>query len=160
RTIADGIERQPHPVVDAAMPTRPPPVGALRSRRSRRAHVLRRHIAALHGSAAAVDDERLDARIGSRSLNVDAGLQYGDLAVRYGLHRTYQGDLPYATIREIFRRFDPPAQATLLDLGCGYGRLVFYGALLRGARVTGIELVCERVKEAQRVQRSLGLRGV
>ncbi|HSK76359.1 MAG TPA: class I SAM-dependent methyltransferase [Thermoanaerobaculia bacterium] len=118
---------------------------------------LKRSISALHRSGDPIDDDDLDARIGLSPSAAEPRETLGDLLVTYGQHRLYRADLPYAVLRDLFRLLDLPAGATLLDLGSGYGRVAFYGYLLLGARVCGIELVRERVAEARRAQQRLGL---
>ncbi len=121
---------------------------------------LRRRIARLHASEAPIDDRDLDARLGlaiPAQLPVDSWL---GLLMRYGHHRIDQADLPYSLFRQLYRRLELPAGEILLDLGSGYGRAAFYGALLSQARVHGIELVRERVEEARRVRARLGLETV
>jgi SAM-dependent methyltransferase len=118
---------------------------------------LKRSIAALHWSDDPIDDDALDARIGLSPSAAEPRASLGDLLVTYGQHRLDRADIPYSNLRDLFRLLDLPAGATLLDLGSGYGRVAFYGHLLRGARVCGIELVRERVDEARRAQQRLGL---
>ncbi|HEY6324057.1 MAG TPA: class I SAM-dependent methyltransferase [Thermoanaerobaculia bacterium] len=102
-------------------------------------------------------DADLDARIGLR-VGVDGSARsWLDLLGAYGQHRIDQADLPYWVFRELFRRLEVPEEEVLLDLGSGYGRVAFYGVLLRETRVHGIELVRERVDEALRVRDLLGL---
>lgn len=118
---------------------------------------LKRYVASLHRSDDPIDDEALDARIGLSPSAAEPRETLGDLLVTYGQHRLYRADIPYSNLRDLFRLLDLPAGATLLDLGSGYGRVAFYGHLLLGARVCGIELVRERVAEARRAQQRLGL---
>jgi SAM-dependent methyltransferase len=119
---------------------------------------LRRHIAALHRSEEPIEDADLDTRIGLRVAGPEPSL--GDLLLRYGHHRVERGDMSYDTIRQLFHKLEAPLATPLIDLGSGYGRIGFYGALLAGIRYWGIELVRERVDEARRVQAALGLRGL
>lgn len=121
---------------------------------------LKRSISALHRSDGPVDDDALDARLGLSPSAAEPRKSLGDLLLTYGQHRLYRADLPYTIIRDLFRLLGLPAGASLLDLGSGYGRVAFYGHLLLGARICGIELVQERVAEARRVQQRLGLTGL
>lgn len=118
---------------------------------------LRRRIARLHASDAPIDDRDLDARIGLVIPDPPPAHLWLDLLLEYGHHRIDQADLPYSLFRQLYRRLDLPAGEVLLDLGSGFGRAAFYGALLCDARVHGIELVRERVAEARRVRAHLGL---
>jgi DNA-binding winged helix-turn-helix (wHTH) protein len=121
---------------------------------------LKRHIAELQASDEPIGDWALDALLGLAPEQAEDGISLGDLLLRYGQHRVALGDLPYAVLRDLFRRFELPPGSTLLDLGSGYGRVAFYGHLLTGIRVYGIELVAERVAEARRIQQRLGLSGL
>jgi SAM-dependent methyltransferase len=118
---------------------------------------LRRHVACLHATDEPIADADLDARIGLRIGADGSARSWLDLLVAYGHHRIDQADLPYSLFRVLFRRLEVPAGEVLLDLGSGYGRIAFYGALLRETRVHGIELVQDRVDEALRVRERLGL---
>ncbi len=118
---------------------------------------LRREVARLHAGDEPIDDPGLDARLGLRIEEAEAVRSWTDRLLAYGHHRLNQADLPYAVFRELCRRIEPPPDEVLLDLGSGYGRLGFYGSLLRGGRIHGIERVQERVDEASRVRDRLGL---
>jgi len=118
---------------------------------------LRRHVARLHASDEPIADADLDARIGLRVGTDGSVRSWLDLLAAYGHHRIDQADLRYSVFRELFRRLQVPEGEVLLDLGSGYGRVAFYGGLLRETRVHGIEIVRERVDEALRVRDRLGL---
>ena len=122
---------------------------------------LREHVAVLHGSSDPIDDDALDRRIGLRLEESEPTESLGDLLLAYGNHRIERGDLPYAVIRELYHRLPPGGEGPLVDLGCGYGRIGFYGSLLLpGLRFRGIELVRQRVTEGRRVRDALGLAGL
>jgi DNA-binding winged helix-turn-helix (wHTH) protein len=121
---------------------------------------LKRHIAEIHASDNPIDDRALDAHLGLAPERAEDGISLGDLLLRYGQQRVAPGDMPYTVLRDLFRRFELPPGTTLLDLGSGYGRVAFYGHLLTGMRVCGIEIVAERVAEARRIQQRLGLSGL
>jgi SAM-dependent methyltransferase len=121
---------------------------------------LRRRIARLHASDEPIDDGELDTCIGLAIPTVLPVRGWLDLLMRYGHHRIDQADLPYSLFRQLYRRLELPPGELLLDLGSGYGRAAFYGALLSKARVHGIELVHERVEEARRVRARWGLDSV
>lgn len=72
---------------------------------------------------------------------------------RYGgLEQTYYEGTSYERIREILNALGLKASDVVYDLGCGYGRLVFYGALTTEAQFRGIELVPERVRAARAIK--------
>jgi SAM-dependent methyltransferase len=64
---------------------------------------------------------------------------------------------PYPVCRGFFCRTSPSADDLVVDLGCGSGRLVLYGALLSPARLRGIELDRGRFEVARRAVEQLGL---
>ncbi len=81
-----------------------------------------------------------------------------ELEERYdGLEQTYYEGTSYERIREIFRALKLTAGDVVYDLGCGYGRLVFYGALTTEAQFRGVELVPERVRAARAVKERLAI---
>ena len=121
----------------------------------------------IHHSNAVLNDEAIDAAIGLEITNVEEKLDFIDLVLCYGQHRLYQGDIPYNFIRELYTRLGVCTRLSnfrishILDLGSGYGRLVFYGALLwPDIHFCGIEMVLERVLEAQKVSKILDLKSV
>ena len=65
--------------------------------------------------------------------------------------------MSYSIIRDMYHMLNVQPQTPLVDLGCGYGRIGFYGALLWNQSLHGIEIVPERVAEARRVQQEVGL---
>ena len=112
---------------------------------------------AVHASNDATDDHLLDAALGLERERVESELSLGKLLVTHGNHRMEAGDVPYSLIRDVYRALDLPKRTPIVDLGSGYGRVGFYGAILWAQPVHGIEIVAERVQEAQRVQQNLGL---
>ncbi|MBO9665473.1 MAG: methyltransferase [Bdellovibrio sp.] len=59
---------------------------------------------------------------------------------------------PYTEIRSILKLLDPKADETVVDLGCGYGRMGFVlGLHYPQVNFVGYELVDERVREGNRV---------
>jgi precorrin-6B methylase 2 len=124
----------------------------------------RRLILALDAAAEPIDDPALDAALGLRIAEVEGRLNTLALLDRYGVQRFAQGDLSYAVVRSFYRAIGPELRRRpaprLLDLGSGYGRFGFYGALRHGLTVHGLELVAERAAEAARAAAALGLSGL
>ena len=83
-------------------------------------------------------------------------------AVRFRLGETIQGEppvadgahvylsLPFETMRAILRRTGLDSKDTLVDLGCGKGRLLLVGSLFHPATVIGIELSSRLAEIARR----------
>lgn len=121
----------------------------------------RRLIARLDATDAAIDDLALDRALDLRIAAVEARLDTLRLLERHGVQRFDQGDLSYGVVRVFYRALAPEIDRRpglrLLDLGSGYGRFGFYGALRHGLTVHGVELVSERAVEAARAARALDL---
>lgn len=69
---------------------------------------------------------------------------------------TYQGT-PYNYIRYFLNFINPGEEEVIYDFGCGYGRIVLYGAITRKSRFRGIEIVPERAKKAEIIKNFLKL---
>jgi hypothetical protein len=108
-------------------------------------------------SSGPTDDAAIDAALGLRRAAVEAPLDLASLLVKYGQHRMESADSAYSYIRDLFQALPADPPAPVLDLGSGYGRIGFFGALAWSRAVTGIELVQERVVEANRVRDDLKL---
>jgi len=108
-----------------------------------------------------LDDQVLDAALGLRIAAVEGRLDTLRLLDRHGVQRFDQGDVPYDIVRAFYRALSPEIARRpglrVLDLGSGYGRFGFYGALRHGLSVHGLELVVERAQEAARAAQALGL---
>jgi SAM-dependent methyltransferase len=107
--------------------------------------------------SAVARDVHMDRRIGLDIERVEAQLTFLSLVDRYGSRYTAPNDHSWLLHAELWRRMNQLGVRSVLDLGAGYGRLLFYGALVHGTSGTGIEIVAERVREARRVGRALGL---
>lgn len=111
-----------------------------------------------------IADDALDAALGLRIAQVESRLDTLSLLDRYGVQRFDQGDLGYEVIRAFYRTLAPEIARRpglrLLDLGSGYGRFAFWGALGHGLTAHGLELVAERAGEAERAACRLGLTGL
>lgn len=105
----------------------------------------------------ATDDDGLDALLDLNRAGVESGLSWGRLLAAHGRQRLEAADLGYRVVRDVYRSLGLNPAETIVDLGCGYGRLGLFGAVLWEQRYEGIEIVAERVTEAGRVQRELGL---
>ncbi|TCS15054.1 methyltransferase domain-containing protein [Caulobacter sp. BK020] len=121
----------------------------------------RRLIQAVDRDDASIVDAQLDAALGLRITAVEARLDTLRLLDRHGVQRFDQGDLAYDVVRAFYRALEPEIRARpglrLLDLGSGYGRFGLYGGLRHDLVAHGLELVPERVEEAARAARALGL---
>lgn len=104
-----------------------------------------------------VPDQIVDAAIGLRIRAIEDRLDLSSLLQRYGPRFFEEGDLHWRYMAELWREIERLPISRVLDLGSGYGRLVFFGAICVRLEVMGIELVEERVREATRVRDNLGL---
>ncbi|RLB61426.1 MAG: hypothetical protein DRI90_11375 [Deltaproteobacteria bacterium] len=64
---------------------------------------------------------------------------------------------PYPVCRALFHTTAPQSRDLVVDLGCGSGRLVLYGALCTSARFLGVELIGQRCAAGQRTVTRLSL---
>jgi SAM-dependent methyltransferase len=102
-------------------------------------------------------DDQIDSLLGIDTAAIESGLDAFSLLRRHGIRFMNRGDLDWHQLATLWRLLDDLHVVRALDLGSGYGRLVFFGAIVCGVDVTGIELVAERVSEANRVCRMLHL---
>lgn len=117
---------------------------------------IRNHVRSLHRSSRPIDDRELDALLGivekeDRLDPIALVLEHGNESID-----AYDGS-PYEVAREAVRRLAPKRGDVLYDLGCGYGRVVLWAALVSEAEIRGIDLVAQRLAPAQRAIRRLGL---
>ncbi len=118
--------------------------------------MLARRLGEYHRGGRRYSNADIDALIGIRRDSTEARLDFTDLILTYGHHRVDTGDFPYRIIRRAFRRLAGYSWSSLLDIGCGYGRVLFYAAALFECRGYGIELIAERAREAARVRQHRG----
>jgi hypothetical protein len=85
-----------------------------------------------------------------------------DLSVnkQYSGEQSIYEPTDYNRIRAFMRLINPTTGDVIYDLGCGYGKVVFYGALVSEALFKGIELIPERVNECEKLKNILGLTNV
>lgn len=99
----------------------------------------------------------IDSLLGIDTVAIESGLDTFSLLRLHGIRFMNQGDLDWHQLATLWRLLEDLEITRVLDLGSGYGRLAFYGAIVCGVDVTGIELVAERVREANRVSQALRL---
>lgn len=111
-----------------------------------------------HCGEADYPDATLDRLLGIAPYASEQRVNEQRLVEHFGNEQyTYEGT-PYAFLRLFLYTIQPTQRDVVYDLGCGYGRMVFYGALTTPARYTGIEIVPQRVAEAQFVIHRLNLK--
>ncbi|HEY0371712.1 MAG TPA: class I SAM-dependent methyltransferase [Thermoanaerobaculia bacterium] len=117
---------------------------------------IRAYVRELHRSARPIDDREVDALLGITE--EEERLDPFELVLEHGneLIDAYDGS-PYEVAREAVRRLQPKRTDVLYDLGCGYGRVVLWAALVSEAEVRGVELVPVRATLAQHAIRRLRL---
>jgi hypothetical protein len=82
------------------------------------------------------------------------------LARRYPGESTVAVPTPYPLCRGLFQALAPTDEDVFVDLGCGAGRVVLYGAITTPATFRGVELVEERAAMARHAAERLGLERV
>lgn len=65
---------------------------------------------------------------------------------------------PSTYIQNFLDQFKPKAGETVYDLGCGFGKVVIFGALNSEALFKGIEIVGERAQKAEKIREVLGIK--
>lgn len=68
----------------------------------------------------------------------------------------YEGT-DYRHARDILRFIKPSEDDVVYDIGSGYGRFVFYGALTTNAQFRGIELIKRRHENAEKIKKDFGI---
>ena len=71
----------------------------------------------------------------------------------------YEGT-SYHTIRKIFEKLEPQQDDIIYDIGSGYGRFCFYGALTTDAKFKGIETVAGRYEKTQNIKKDFDISNV
>ncbi len=99
-----------------------------------------------------LSDLLLDTLLGVQEQDIEQFIDHQILEERYGIEQYIYEGRPYDYCRRFLHVLQPTDQDKVYDLGCGYGRVVFYGALTTPAYYTGIELVPERVINANRIK--------
>ena len=130
------------------------------SSRSLRVEKLSSLFQAWHQSNQPLDDHDIDRLLGFRCEAVEARLRIGKLLLEFGDELMFYEPTPYARIRRLLRGLKPEKPNVFYDLGAGYGRVLIYGGLTSNATFRGIEVVPQRVAEADRVRERLNLRNV
>lgn len=121
---------------------------------------VRSFIARLHTSEGDIDSLAMDDLIGIGPEKNEGNIDTDELEERYGHEQyTYHGT-PYDLIRGFLRNLNLSKNDVLYDLGCGYGRIPLYGAMTTPAKYRGIEIVRERVAEANAVKNKFQLGNV
>jgi len=121
---------------------------------------IRNLLAQLHGSDDQMDSVAIDDLIGIKPEQVERDVDMRGLEQQYGHEQfTYQGT-SYELIRQFLKELNLTDQDVLYDLGCGYGRIPLYGAMTTPGKYRGIEIVPERVVEANTVKDKLKLDNV
>lgn len=98
----------------------------------------------MHLSNDKLDDDYLDSLIGIQPKK-DKLEDYHDYQTEFGVEQFIYEGTPYSMIREFLSFLKPSKKDIIYDLGSGYGRIVFYGALATPAFYKGIEIIPERI---------------
>ena len=129
---------------------------------NKKAKKIAKKIKKIQQSGKVPADDLLDHLLDIRIHKVEKKLSLPKLLIEYGPdHRIYQGDNSYYYIQRLFKKLAPFRPKSILDLGSGYGRVLFYGALLwKDVDFYGVEIVPERVKATKKGSKRLGLSSV
>ena len=122
--------------------------------------LIRNIVQGLHTSGEVIDDKLLD-RLLTLDYSVDDKTDADKLESRYKQETLYLNDgagvqTQYRYIRDFIRMISPKETDIVYDLGSGFGRVGYWGALTSPARFKGIELIEPRVEECNRVKQRIG----
>lgn len=121
---------------------------------------IRNLLTQLHASDEKIDSSTIDKLIGIVPDKIERNVDIRRLEEQYGHEQyPYQGT-PYEIIRGFLKELNLSEDDVLYDLGCGYGRIPLYGAMTTPAQYRGIEIVPERVVEADAVKDKFKLNNV
>jgi SAM-dependent methyltransferase len=115
----------------------------------------RKVIGAYHRGEREVSGGQLDAALGLAPRARPDEQQRAERAHRG--QSTVDVPTPYAICRGLFQALALGEDDTFVDLGCGTGRVILYGALVTPARFEGVELVASRAAAARAAARRLDL---
>jgi SAM-dependent methyltransferase len=132
----------------------------IRDRTEVDAETIQNQIAIKHQTEPYLSDREIDKLLGIPRQNRREDLSIYDLTARYGPEQYAYEGTSYDSIRQFLSNVDITQHDVIYDLGCGYGRFIFYGALLYDATFRGIEIVPERIAYAEAIRRRLGLNNV
>jgi SAM-dependent methyltransferase len=105
-------------------------------------------------------DAALDEALGLPESVWIPSAAHGRLQAKYPGESIVNLATPYAVCRGLFCALDLGEDDCFVDLGCGDGRVLIYGAAVTPARFRGIELVAERARGALERVRKLQLERV
>ena len=117
-------------------------------------------IRSFHASDEAGVESELDALLGIDPGGMEATLDVREVVAQSGGQNFVYGGTSYRAVRDLFRRLALAPDDVFYDLGCGYGRVLLYGALTSGARFRGIELIAERAAHVNAAAARLGVPNV
>ncbi len=114
-------------------------------------------IRTFHGGDDDGSEDSLDALLGIDASSIERSLDLRGVINAAGKNNFVYGGTAFCALRDLFHRLTLTADDVFYDLGCGYGRVLLYGALVAPARFRGVELLPERVAHATTAAANLGL---
>jgi len=99
-----------------------------------------------------IDDCSLDKILGIESKRHERKIDLKKITQLFGIEQYKYEGTPYNYIRYFLNLLKPGTNDTIYDLGCGYGRVVLYGALSCPSKFKGIEIIPERVMVANQIK--------
>lgn len=113
---------------------------------------------AYHREERSLSDDELDRALGLGPPQHDVRSSYdANLEARFVGESVVYLPTPYSICRAFFHATGPAKHDLVLDLGCGVGRLLLYGALTTEARFRGVEIVERRFRQGSQAATRLGL---
>ncbi|MFA7253260.1 MAG: class I SAM-dependent methyltransferase [Patescibacteria group bacterium] len=119
---------------------------------------VKKLIKQIHCTKLSVDDDLIDSIIG---LNYhEQEIDQSKLIQQLGKEQYIHEPTPYAYLRQFINFLNPDQDHTIYDLGSGYGRVLIYCGIVNDARFKGIEIVHNRIAEANLAIKRLKLKNV
>jgi len=120
---------------------------------------ISRRLKDIHQNESIPSDHFIDNLIGIAPDGHEEKLGINELIDQYGSDfRTYRADTTYSYIQKMFDHLKIFSPKSFLDIGCGNGRILSYGALLwEDVKFYGIELVKERAEYCNALKYNLNL---
>lgn len=121
---------------------------------------IRKTFIEFHEFKRRIGDSKLDDLLSLKMKIHETSVNYVDMLLELGNEKIEHQATPYQLIRKLYTWVAPSRSDTVYDIGAGYGRVLFYGALTCKGRYRGIELVPQRVVESMRIRNHLRLRNL
>jgi hypothetical protein len=95
---------------------------------------LRRQLRSWHKAEEPLDDEVINKALKLAENDIEQTLDQTELQLQFPTERVDYDPIPYNLVRRVMRVLRPTNSDIFYDVGAGYGRFLFYGALACASR--------------------------